>query len=191
MVVNPSALFRESGSAEAGEAELVEAARGGDRAAQDALTRRYLPDVYRLTLRILGDPGLAEDATQEALVQALVALPRFRGEARFRTWLLRIATNAAYSAGRRRSRRREVPIAAVAELASEERDAATRHEQQTEVARVERALAGLPTKQRLAVTLRVQQGLSFAEVGEAIDSSEGAARVNYHLGVKRLRELLT
>jgi RNA polymerase sigma-70 factor (ECF subfamily) len=54
---------------------------------------------------------------------------------------------------------------------------------------VRRSLERLPEKQRLAVSLRIFEGLSFREVGELIDSSEGAARVNYHHGIRRLREL--
>ena len=190
-MVNPSALSRSAEATHADEAALIEAARGGDVAARDALTRRYLPAVYRLALRILGEPGPAEDATQDAFVNALQALSGFRGESSFRTWLLRIAANAAYSAGRRSSRRREVPLTAVAEPAVPGPDAAARVEREADAARVEQALTRLPPKQRLAVTLRTQQGLSFAEVGVLLNCSEGAARVNYHLGVKRLRELLT
>ena len=60
----------------------------------------------------------------------------------------------------------------------------------SEVARVREALADLPEKQRLSVSLRIFEGLSFREIGETIDSSEGSARVNYHHGIQRLRELL-
>ena len=52
------------------------------------------------------------------------------------------------------------------------------------------ALAHLPEKQRLAVTLRAYQGLTYREIADVADCSEGAARVNYHLGVKRLKQLL-
>jgi RNA polymerase sigma factor (sigma-70 family) len=69
-------------------------------------------------------------------------------------------------------------------------DPARRAVNVTENERAERALAELPPKQRMAVALRVQQGLSYAEIAGALDCSEGAARVNYHLGVKRLREKL-
>lgn len=172
------------------ESLLLERARAGDAAAREQLVRRYLDDVYRLTSRILGDRELAQDATQDAFVNALGALDRFRGDASFRTWLLRIALNAARSVGRRQVRRREVTLVLAEHEPALGQDAATRVEQSTEAARVERVLATLPTKQRLAVTLRIQQGLSYAEIGAALDCSEGAARVNYHLGVKRLRELL-
>jgi RNA polymerase sigma-70 factor, ECF subfamily len=171
------------------ETPLVERARAGDPEARDALVRQYLPDVYRVTRRVLSDHDMAEDAAQDAMVNALGALPRFRGEASFRTWLLRIAVNAARSAGRRQGRRREVSLVLADHEPSRAVDPARRAELRTEVARVEALLGRLPPKQRMAVTLRVQQGLSYAEVATALDCTEGAARVNYHLGVKRLREL--
>lgn len=172
------------------DAELIERARAGEPEARDELVQRYLTDVYRVTSRILGDRDLAQDATQDAFMNALGALSRFRGEASFRTWLLRIAVNSARSVGRRQVRRREVNIVLADHVASVAQDPAKRAENITEAARVEEVLRTLPTKQRMAVTLRVQQGLSYAEVAEALDCSEGAARVNYHLGIKRLKRLL-
>ena len=73
---------------------------------------------------------------------------------------------------------------------SRQLDPARQAELSSETTRLERALAQLPPKQRLAVSLRAQQGLGYGEIAEALKCSEGAARVNYHLGVKRLRELL-
>jgi RNA polymerase sigma-70 factor, ECF subfamily len=177
-------------AADAGELELVAAARAGDPAARERLVGRYLDDVYRLTSRILGDRELAQDATQDTFVNALGALERFRGAASFRTWLLRIAVNAARTVGRRQVRRREVSLVLAEDEQSPGADPSARAVQGIEVARVEKMLARLPLKQRTAVALRAQQGLSYAEVAHALECSEGAARVNYHLGIKRLRELL-
>jgi RNA polymerase sigma-70 factor (ECF subfamily) len=179
-----------AGPAEADEQTLVRRAVAGSDEAREALLRRHLDDVYAVTFRILGDADLAADAAQEAFINALRGLHRFRGEASFRTWLLRIAANAARSTGRRRQRRREVPMDAVPEPAAEQPDAAERTANRAEAERIRVLLATLPTKQRMAVTLRVDQGLDYREIGRLIGSSEGAARVNYHLGVKRLRELL-
>jgi RNA polymerase sigma-70 factor (ECF subfamily) len=61
----------------------------------------------------------------------------------------------------------------------------------TEAERVEAALAELPEKQRLAVSLRLHEEMTHLEIAEVLGTSEGAARVNYHLGIKRLRERLT
>lgn len=170
---------------------LVARARAGEAAALDALVSRHQAAVYEVAYRVLGDPDAAADAAQEAFMRALAALNTFRGEAAFRTWLLKIAANVARSAGRKTTRRREVTLDAGPEPGGGADDPERQALVRTEAERVTRALEELPEKQRLAVTLRIHQDLSHREIGEVIGSSEGAARVNYHLGIKRLRELLT
>jgi len=172
------------------EAVVLEKARAGDAAACNELVRRYLPDVYRTAAAVLGDGDLAQDAAQDAFVNALGALRRFRGDSTFRTWLLRIAINAARTVGRRQGRRREVTLAVAENEPSGQPDPSRHAELVSETERLERALKNLPPKQRLAVSLRVQQGLNYAEIAGALSCTEGAARVNYHLGVKKLKELL-
>lgn len=174
----------------AGDGALVERARAGDGAALDALVSAHHEAVYQVTLRVLGDPDAAADAAQETFLRALGALDGFRGDASFRTWLLRIAANTARTAGRKTTRRREVALDAASDGLAAGSDPARQAVARTEVERVERALAELPEKQRLAVSLRIYQELSHREIGAVLGSSEGAARVNYHLGIKRLKELL-
>jgi len=188
MSVSRSGLHRSS-EAPIDEAALIEKARVGDREARETLARLYLGDVYGLAFRILGERDLAEDATQEAMINALNGLSRFRGDASFRTWLLRITANSAKSLGRKRWRKREVAITLVEQTASDEPDPEEVTTVRAEAERVMELLARLPPKQKMAVHLRVSQGLSYAEIGEIIGCSEGAARVNYHLGIKRLREM--
>lgn len=171
------------------EATLIARARDGDRAAQETLIRRYTDDVFGVTYRLLGDRDLAQDAAQDAFVNALHGLRNFRGDSSFKTWLLRVALNAAKTLGRRQTRRREIPLIAAESEPSGGRDIAEAVAGRSEGARMQSLLEQLPKKQRMAVILRVQNGLSYSEVGQAIDCSEGAARVNYHLGIKRLREL--
>jgi RNA polymerase sigma-70 factor, ECF subfamily len=170
--------------------ELVDRARAGDEAALDSIVARHYRAVYEVAYRILGEPEAAADATQDAFVKAVRALDTFRKDASFRTWLLRIAANTARSAGRKTTSRREVVLEPGLHEAvggpDPEREAMTR----TEADRAAAALQKLPEKQRLAVSLRIYQGLSHREIAEVLGSSEGAARVNYHLGIKRLRELL-
>ncbi|MEJ2186123.1 MAG: RNA polymerase sigma factor [Gemmatimonadota bacterium] len=175
-------------TAEAGDRDLVEQARGGDRDALNALLSRHLADVYDVAYRVLGERDVAEDAVQEAFINAMRGLPRFRGDASFRTWLLRIALNTARSALRRKNRRRESALMAVSDLASHGPDPEEAAVTTTESERVHTLLAELPEKQRLAVTMRVFQGLSHREIAEVTGSTEGAVRVNYHLGIKRLKE---
>ena len=170
------------------EASLLARARAGDRDATDGLIRRHLRAVYDVTYRVLGDSDLAQDAAQDAFINAIGALHRFRGESSFRTWLLRIALNAARTIGRRRGRRREVNLEVVEHIAGDDQDEVTRIDNEKEARNIEDLLPRLPEKQRMSVILRLQHGLNYAEVGEALDCSEGAARVNYHLGIKRLRE---
>jgi RNA polymerase sigma-70 factor (ECF subfamily) len=172
------------------ETALIGRARAGDLDAQDVLVRRYLADVYGLAFRMLRDEDLAQDAAQDAMVNAMRGLDRFRGDASFRTWVLRIAANAAKSLARRRSRKREVPLTAVDGLAGEAEDPAARVEMKDQAERIRARISTLPGKQRMAVELRVNQGLDYQEIARILKCSTGAARVNYHLGIKRLRELM-
>ena len=176
------------GDPEVRDDELVRRARRGDREALDLLVSRHHAVAYRVALGQTRDPDLAGDVTQSAFVKAMGALDRFRGEARFRTWLLSIVTNEARSALRRQGRRRESALDDVGPV----RDPATPVDdgvvRAQEAERARRLMGDLPEKQRLAVQLRVDEGLSFREVGELIGSSEGAARVNYHHGIRKLRE---
>ena len=168
------------------DAELVGSARGGDRAAMNELVRRHHGVVFRTVLGILSDEDDAADATQETFIRAFAKLDGFRGEAKFRTWLLSIATNQARGALRRTARRREAPL--LEEPRDEGLSGGNDPTERTGLEeRVRVFLARLPEKQRLAVTLRLFDGLSFREVGVLIESSEGSARVNYHHGIRRLR----
>jgi len=170
--------------------ELVERAQGGEAWALDQLTSRHLATVYRVALGIVGDPHVAEDVAQETCIKAVRALGTFRGAASFRTWLLQIAMNEARGVLRHRKRRPEHALDEAGSVPAPGRDASEEAVVRDECARTTAALATLPEKQRLAVSLRVYEGLGFREIATLIDSSEGAARVNYHHGVRRLREIL-
>ena len=170
--------------------DLVELACRGEERALDELVARHHEVVYRVVLRILDDPDRAADASQETFLKAFRALSSFRGEARFRTWLLSIAANEARGALRRSGCRHERPLQVADPIAQPGTDPSDGVAALEELERVRQLLTVLPEKQRLAVQLRTQEGLSFREVGEIIGSSEGAARVNYHHGIRKLREML-
>jgi len=167
---------------------LVQLARRGDERALGALVDRHQGAVFRTAVSIVSDPDLAQDVTQDTFVKAMRALDGFRGDAAFRTWLLTIAANTARGVLRRSGRRVEVALDAIAPVASDETDPAQNVALGDEAARARALLLQLPEKQRLAVQLRVDEGLSFREIGDVIGSSEGAARVNYFHGIRRLRE---
>ena len=146
--------------------------------------------VFRTCAAILNDEDLAADASQNSFLKAFRAIDRFRGEAAFRTWLLAIAGNEARGLLRKVKRRREDRLEDLDMLPAAGNDPSVEVALRSEVARVRGVLADLPEKQRLSVSLRIFEGLSFREIGETIDSTEGSARVNYHHGIKRLKELL-
>ena len=170
--------------------ELVERVREGDERAMNVLVDRHHGVVFRTCAAILNDEDLAADASQNSFLKAFRAIDRFRGEAAFRTWLLAIAGNEARGLLRKVKQRREDTLEDVDVLAAEGNDPSAEVVLRSEVARVRAVLADLPEKQKLSVTLRIFDGLSFREIGEIIDSTEGSARVNYHHGIRRLRELL-
>lgn len=166
-------------------------ARAGEQRALDELVSRHHAVAWRVALRVAGgDEDLAADAAQDAFVKAFRGLDGFRGEGSFRSWLLSIVANEARSLLRKRGRRRETALDDAGSVQSDAPDAARRAVLRDEVARVRACMDRLPEKQRLSVSLRLEDGLSFREVGEATGSSEGAARVNYHHGIRKLREML-
>jgi len=169
---------------------LIELAREGVSEALELLVSRHQGVVYRFSLGLLADEEAAADVAQETFVRALTNLNGFRGDSTFRTWLLAIARNEAKASMRRRSRRTETPLDAVAPVADRAVSPEDRAVRSSEVARIREALDRLPEKQRLSVSLRLFDGLTFREIARATDSTEGSARVNYHHGIRRLREWL-
>ena len=170
--------------------QLVASAKAGDQTAFGALIARHQGVAFRVALGILGDEDRAADATQDGFIKALGGLGRFRGDATFRTWLLTIVSNEARSLLRKSGRRKESPLPVDAPLSDPGPLQDVRVVERETRGSLLSLLESLPEKQRLAVSLRVYEGMSFREVGEAIGSSEGAARVNYHHGIRRLRELM-
>ncbi len=159
---------------EPGDGELARRAARGDDAAFAELVRRQAPRVRALCAATLG-PSEAEDAAQEAFLKAHRALGRFTGEAAFGTWLHRIAVNCCLDALRAAGRRRSESLDAILEAdasalgrALSEPSAAKALEDRDTVARL---LARLNPEQRLALTLREVEGLSYEEIAEAMSCS--------------------
>jgi RNA polymerase sigma factor (sigma-70 family) len=138
---------------------------------------RHGRDVFRVCVAAAG-PALADDVYQETMLAALAAYPRLRDGGAVRGWLLTIASRKAVDAFR--STARTVPVAEP-DLGGRD-DAAPRDDELW--ARVR----ALPPKQRLAVAHRFVLDLSYREIGEAMDTTEEAARRNVHEGLNKLRE---
>jgi len=173
--------------------ELVDLCKQGDEQAWARLVEATHREVYSLCLRILRDPDDAAEATQDAYLKAWRGLAGFRGEAMFRTWLYRVATNAAISKQRGRRRRQSHEIRSdddmLAQLPSADRTESAAGAK-LELRAVEAALARLPEHHRTVVVLRDVYGLSIEEIATQLDISETAAKVRVHRGRKRLREAM-
>ncbi len=170
--------------------EMVERGRDGDDGALSALVERHHAAAYRVAFSMLRDSDAAQDVVQDSFIKAFRALEGFRGDSSFRTWVLTIVGNEARGALRRRGRRRETALEDAGPVPSEQKAPDVEVVDAQEAERARRMMESLPEKQKLSVALRIEEGLSFKEIGEIIGSSEGAARVNYFHGIRRLRELM-
>jgi len=174
---------------------LMLAFRSGDAAAFDALFHRWAGPLQRYLGRMLRDAGSAEELVQEVFLRVHGARERYAPEARFSTWLYRIATNLALNE-LRRPRRREPHRSHDEEggptLVSEQARPEAVVDAKRLGERVERELASLPEKQRAALCLTAVEGLSYAEVAEALEVSEQAVKALVHRArsalAARLRE---
>lgn len=171
--------------------QLVSLARGGDADAFEELLRRHSPRIYRLLARLLGDPALAEDATQETFVRAWRALSGFRGEALFSTWLFRIAVNEGNRMLAREARRENLPFDDVMlQVPDLTADTPRRAEAGELQAHLERWLAELPAHYRAAVVLRDVEGLSNEEAAGLLGLEIRNFKSRLHRGRMALRRRL-
>lgn len=174
------------------ERELVARARAGDRGAFAALVHEHGDEVYTLARRLVGDPHLAADVAQEALIRAWKALPTFRGDAALSTWLHRITVNTAWTQRRRAGRHRAVSLDEVADVPAPMDQ--THPEAAGELVelrhRIRAALDSLPDGSRQVVVLKDIYDWSHSEIAEALGISVSAAKVRLHRARARLARLL-
>jgi len=170
------------------DAALLERYRAGERGAFDELVRRYQRPIFSLALRYVKIEADAKDLAQRTFVKVYGSLAGFRADSSFRTWLYRIAINLCLN--HLRDRRREEVHAELTELVTAPAVGERALLDQERGARLRRAIAELPPKQRLVLELRIYDELPFREVGELAGCSENAAKVNFHHAVKRLRTRL-
>jgi RNA polymerase sigma-70 factor (ECF subfamily) len=178
----------------AGRADLaltVGAAQAGDRLAFERLVVVTAPEIYALALRLVGNEHDASDVFQETYLRALRALPRFRGEAAFSSWLYRIAANCSADLLRRRGRARHLELEDGFQLADERSpDPAASAGAAEDRARLVEALAALPETLRAVVVLHDVYELPHEVIARELGISRTAARVRLHRARRRLREEL-
>jgi RNA polymerase sigma-70 factor, ECF subfamily len=153
---------------------LVQLAREGDRSAQEDLFKRHWFGAYRVAYRLLGNDQDAQDATQDSMIKALAHLGDFDGRSGFRTWLLRIVTNAAFDSGRRRKRRATVALGTSEGEANHfepavDDDPTLALRRQDLRKALDAAFAKIPPKQHQTFVLYAEAGLSYAEVAEVLE----------------------
>ena len=180
------------------ERRLVVAAQRGDVESFNALVRQYEGRVYNLCYRMLGDAESAADAAQDAFLSAFRNLHSFRGGS-FRSWILRIATNACYDVLRARKRRPAVSLdnplddedeaarLQIADRAEAPDEFALRREL---AAAIQRGLALLPEEQRLILILSDIQGLTYDEIAQITNTNLGTVKSRLSRGRARLRDIL-
>src|SRR5580658_8944166 len=164
---------------------LVRRVQRGERGAYDLLVLKYQHKVVKLVMRYLRDPADAEDVAQEAFIKAYRALPQFRGDSAFYTWLYRIAINTAKNALAARDRN---PVSYDFDMQSgdESNDVVSRLKDPetpeglalTEEIRntVNGAIEALPEDLRTAIVLRELEGLSYEEIAASMDCPVGTVR---------------
>ena len=168
------------------DAQLIERIQNGDKQAFEFVVAKYQRRVVRLISRLVRDPAEQEDIAQEAFIKAYRAIPNFRGESAFYTWLYRIAVNTAKNYLASQGRRPRT----VGEFQSDEDGEsfgvddvvednntpyAVLHSRQV-AETVNKAIERLPSDLRMAVTLREIEGLSYEEIAQAMDCPIGTVR---------------
>ena len=171
------------------DARLVRRARDGDRAAFEALVRRYLSAAYAVALAELADRGDAEDAVQDAFITALERLEDCRDPAAFGGWLRRIVRNRARSV-RRRERVRDTEPLESAGRAQSLRDPGRDLDRSEVRRRLESALATLTEVQRRVVLMHDLEGYRHREIAVELEIPEGTVRSHLFFARRALREQL-
>jgi RNA polymerase sigma-70 factor (ECF subfamily) len=172
--------------------ELVDRARAGDGEAIGRLYERYASRVYGLVRRLSGDDEMAADWAQDTWLAVVRALPNFRAEARFTTWLHRIAVNTVLNGFRTNERRRghfgEIAGDAAQEMASAV--AHRRNESPLTRLTVEEAIDRLPPGMRQIVVLHDIEGYTHEEIGQMLGIAAGTCKSQLFKARARLREML-
>lgn len=184
------------------EQNLIRAAQSGDSRAFDRLVHRYQAQIYRAMTRACANPELAQDVLQEAMIRAFRALPQFRGDASFATWLFRIAKNLCV---RKQQQIMAHPTISLDQPLNEEEDAETLLRQMIDYSaqnpqqvvideetrqKVREAVDKLPPNLREVLVLRDIEDLSNQETAERMGLTIAAAKARLHRARALLREQL-
>ncbi len=174
---------------------LIAAALAGSPHAWEKLVKRYESRVFNQGLRLMGNPSDAMDLLQEVFLGVYRNLHRFRGDAKFSSWLFRIAHNKAIDLSRRKRLLAGTPPNAEGEAdpleglpadRQQEPDISLMHSELNQ--RIIKRLSQLPLAQRLVVELKVFQSMTFEEIADMQDISENTAKTRFYAALKKLKQ---
>jgi RNA polymerase sigma-70 factor (ECF subfamily) len=171
------------------EKEMVVLAQQGDRNAFGELVRRHYQGMVRVVYQMCGDTALAEDATQEAFIRAWVNLPSFQPTAPIRSWLYRIAINAALDVLRKKP---EISIEEeqVTMITDQNPGPESALMEKERTAMIQQAMKDLPEASRSVLVLREYGELSYQEISKVLDIPIGTVMSRLNYARNRLREIL-
>ena len=157
---------------------LLESARQGDQRAFERIYRQTVDAVYGLCLRMTASPSLAEDCVQQTYLQAWRNLSRFRGDSTLSTWLHRIAVNEVRGHFRKEARH---------ELDASDEEASSPTPAFADDIDLERAIAGLPERNRAVFVLVGVYGYPHEEAASMLDMAVGTSKAHFHQARRRLQ----
>src|SRR5499433_4590032 len=188
-----SGRLRES-DLELTDTQIIERTLKGEPDAFNMLVRRWERQIYGLTLRMLGRDEEAKDATQETFLSAYRNLSKFRGEAKFSSWIYRIALNVCNTRLRSRSKvtvsldeQREMTGL---EIAAEGADLGSGIQQEQVTRHVRRALQGLPAEMRQVIIMKEYEGLKLSEIADVLGIPISTVKTRMYTGLTELRKRL-
>jgi RNA polymerase sigma-70 factor (ECF subfamily) len=176
--------------------QLLVRSAAGERAALEELFRRYRTVAYRVAFRLLNNEADALDAVQDGFVKALIHLPRFQGRSSFKTWLLRVVSNAALDLGRQRGRRDALSIDALRQRGQTDCEPLDSPPPQRDLEigdlrrQLNAALDQLSPAQRQTFVLHAEGELSYREVADALGISIGTVMSRLFYARQKLRTIL-
>jgi len=176
------------------EKELIRRSQAGDGEAFGVLVERYKGKVFSLAYGFTRDRVAADDLAQEVFIKAYVSQSKFQAKSEFGTWLYRVAVNHIKDYLRKNKRRmKEIPLEKAGDRALASSDLGPEEQRLREVEReiVQAALARLPEKYRVILTLRDIDGLSYEDISGILKLSPGTVDSRLHRARRKLREKLT
>ena len=174
--------------------QIIERTLCGEPDAFSMLVRRWERHIYGLTLRMLGRDDEAKDATQETFLSAYRSLSKFRGEAKFSSWIYRIALNICNTRLKSRSKNaislEEQQETVGFEVAAEEVDLSGGIQREQITRHVRRALQAIPAEMRQVIVMKEYDGLKFSEIAEILGIPLSTVKTRMYTGLSELRKRL-